>query len=96
MFNPPHPGQILKELYLKPLELTVTDVASSIGVARKNLSRLINGKAGISSAMALRLAAAFTNTEPQYWLNLQQQYDVWQTKQSVDTSCVKVLFRLSA
>jgi len=96
MFNPPHPGKILKELYLEPLELTVTNAAESLGVTRKTLSYLLNEKAGISSAMAIRLAAAFTNTEPQYWLNLQQQYDLWQAKQLVDTSHVKVLLRLSA
>lgn len=96
MFNPPHPGKILKELYLEPLGVTITNAADSLGVARKTLSRLLHEKAGISSVMAIRLAAAFTNTEPQYWLNLQQQYDVWQAKQHVDTSHVKILLRLSA
>jgi addiction module HigA family antidote len=96
MFNPPHPGIILKELYLEPLNLTVTEAAESLGVTRKTLSFLINGKSNISSPMAIRLSAAFKNTNPEYWLNLQQQYDLWHLRNSIDTSHVKILFRRSA
>ncbi len=76
MHNPPHPGEILKELYLEPLELTISEVAKGIGVSRKSLSELINGKFGVSPDMAIRLAKAFATT-PESWLNLQQQYDLW-------------------
>lgn len=96
MFNPPHPGSILKELYLEPLNLTVTEASLSLGVTRKTLSFLINEKCSISSNMAIRLAAAFLNTNPEYWLNLQQQYDIWNAKKSVDVSHVKILLRKSA
>ncbi len=76
MHNPPHPGEILKELYLGPLHLTISTVAKGIGVSRKSLSELVNGKFGISPGMAIRLAIAFSTT-PESWLNLQQQYDLW-------------------
>ena len=76
MFNPPHPGEILKQDYLVPLNLTVTEVAAGLGVARKNLSAIINGHAGISPEMAIRLSKAF-NTTPLLWLNMQKEYDLW-------------------
>lgn len=78
-FNPPHPGEILKVDYLEPLELTVTDAATGLGIARKNLSAIINGKAGISAEMAVRLSEAF-DTTPDLWLNLQANYDLWKVK----------------
>lgn len=75
MKNPPHPGQILKGLYLEPLELSITYVAKGLGVTRKTLSQLINGHHGITPDMALRLSEAF-NTTPQVWLNMQQNFDL--------------------
>ena len=96
MFNPPHPGSILKELYLEPLNLTVTEASLSLGVTRKTLSFLTNEKSNISSAMAIRLSVALPNTSPEYWLNLQQQYDIWNAKKSIDVSNVKILHRMSA
>jgi addiction module HigA family antidote len=92
MHNPPHPGEILKELYLEPLGLTVTEAASGLQVTRKTLSQLINGRAGVSPEMALRLAKAF-GTTPESWLNLQQQYNLWEVEKGVDTSHVKVFLR---
>jgi len=74
--SPPHPGEILQELYFEPLKLTVTNAAERLLISRPNLSAIINGKAGISPAMALKLARAF-NTTPHYWLNLQANYDLW-------------------
>lgn len=79
MKNPPHPGQILKGLYLEPLELSITEAAEGLGVSRKTLSQLINGHFGITPDMALRLAEAF-NTTPQLWLNMQQNYDLRQAQ----------------
>ena len=96
MFNPPHPGSILKELYLEPLNLTVTEASISLGVTRKTLSFLTNEKSNISSTMAIRLSVALPNTSPEYWLNLQQQYDIWNAKKSIDVSHVKILHRMSA
>ena len=82
MHNPPHPGEILKELCLEPLELSVTRAAAALGVSRKTLSSILNGRAGISPEMALRLAKAF-DTTPESWLNQQMRYDLWVTEQSV-------------
>ena len=76
MHNPPHPGEVLKKLGLEPLNLTVTEAARSLGVSRKNLSGILNGRAGISPEMALRLSIAF-DTSAESWLNQQLQYDLW-------------------
>ncbi len=80
MHNPPHPGEVLKELCLEPLGVTVTDAAKALGVSRKTLSTVINGRAGISPEMAIRLSIAF-DTSAESWLNQQTQYDLWQAEQ---------------
>jgi antitoxin HigA-1 len=80
MFNPPHPGEIIRELCLKPLGISVTDAAKALGVSRKSLSELLNGKSGVSAEMAIRLSIAF-NTSAESWLYQQAQYDLWETKQ---------------
>ncbi len=81
MHNPPHPGTILKGLYLDGAGLSVTQAAEALGVSRKTLSQIVNGHAGISAQMATLLAQGFPTTTPQLWLNLQQQYDLWQVSQ---------------
>lgn len=80
MHNPPHPGEVLRELCLEPLNLTVTEAASALGVSRKTLSSILNGRAGISAEMAVRLSIAF-DTTAESWLNQQMQYDLWQAEQ---------------
>ena len=92
MHNPPHPGEVLKELCIEPLELTVTAAAEGLGVTRKTLSAILNGRAGISPEMAIRLSKAF-NTSAESWLNQQMQYDLWQAKRALRNVKVK---RLSA
>ena len=82
MHNPPHPGEILKELCLEPLGVSVTRAAEALGVSRKTLSSILNGRAGISPEMAIRLSKAF-GTTPESWLNQQMQYDLWVTEQSI-------------
>ena len=81
MFNPPHPGEIIKELCLEPLGLTITRAAEALGVSRKTLSAILNGRAGISPEMAIRLSIAF-ETSAESWLNQQIQYDLWKARQS--------------
>ena len=76
MHNPPHPGEIIRTLCLKPLGLTVTEAAEALGVSRKTLSAILNGRAGISPEMAVRLSIAF-GTSSESWLNQQTQYDLW-------------------
>lgn len=82
MHNPPHPGEIIKELCLEPLGLSVTDAAKGLGVTRKALSELINGHSGISPEMAIRLEQAFGSTA-ETWLKMQLEYDLWQARQRV-------------
>lgn len=80
MYNPPHPGEILRALCLKPLGLSVTDASKALGVSRKTLSSILNGRAGISPEMAVRLSIAFDTTS-ESWMNQQVQYDLWQAEQ---------------
>ena len=81
MHNPPHPGEILKSLCLDPLGLTVTEAAEALGVSRKTLSSILNGRSGISPEMAVRLSIAF-DTSAESWLNQQTQFDLWHAEQS--------------
>jgi len=80
MHNPPHPGEVIREFCLEPLNLSVTEAAKALGVSRKTLSAILNGRAGISPEMAIRLSIAF-DTTPESWLNQQIQYDLWNAKQ---------------
>lgn len=75
MHNPPHPGEVLRELCLDPLGLSVTQAARALGVSRKTLSSILNGRAGISPEMAVRLSIAFSTTA-ESWLRQQVQYDL--------------------
>ena len=80
MYDPPHPGEILRELCLEPLGISVTRAAKALDVSRKTLSAILNGRAGISPEMAIRLSLAF-DTSPESWLNQQAQYDLWVARQ---------------
>jgi len=88
MYDPPHPGEVLMETYLGPLELTVTEAAKMLGIGRQALSSIISGHTGVSVSMAVKLAKA-CNTTPQMWLNMQQLYDLWQARKAVDTTHVR-------
>lgn len=83
MHNPPHPGEIIREMCLEPIGLTVTDTAKALKVTRKTLSSILNGRSGISPEMALRLSKVFGRT-PEGWMRLQLQYDLWKAEQSLD------------
>jgi antitoxin HigA-1 len=89
MHNTPHPGEFIREICLEPLNLTVTEAARQLGVTRKSLSELLNGKVGISTEMALRLAKAF-NTTPESWLTQQMNYDLSEAKQKKEKIEVEV------
>ena len=91
MHNPPHPGEVLRDLCLEPLELTITDAAAALGVSRKTLSAILNGRAGISPEMAIRLSIAF-DTTPESWLNQQSQYDLWVARQESPKMKVQKLY----
>jgi len=81
MFNPPHPGETIKEDVLPALGLTVTEAAEQLGVARVTLSRMINGHAAISADMAIRLAQ-WLGGSAEIWLRLQLQYDLWHAEKN--------------
>ena len=88
MQNPPHPGEIVREECLDPLDLTVTRAAEGLGVTRQALSDLVNGHAGVSVEMAIRLSKAF-GPSPETWLGMQMAYDLWQARDRGDTLTVE-------
>jgi antitoxin HigA-1 len=90
MYNPPHPGEVIRDLCLEPLGLSVTQAAEALGVTRKALSELLNCHAGISPAMALRLEKAFGRSA-ESWMALQQQYDLWLARRAVKLTKVRRL-----
>jgi addiction module HigA family antidote len=81
LHNPAHPGEVLRELVLDPLGLTLTQVAENLNVSRKTLSKVINGRGAITPEMAVRLEMAFTNPSVDHWLKLQNAYDLWWARQ---------------
>jgi len=81
MHNPPHPGEVLRELCIEPMGLSITEVAEALGVSRKTLSSILNGHAGISPDMTVRLSLAF-GTSSESWLNQQAQYDLWEAEKT--------------
>ena len=87
---PVHPGEILKEMYLDPLTITLTALADNLGVARKTVSQLVNGHMGVSAEMALRLGKAF-NTTPELWLNIQRNFDLWQAGSKIKVTHIRSL-----
>lgn len=89
MYNPAHPGTMLKEMVLADLGITVSEAAEKLDVDRTTLSRLLNGHIAVSVDMALRLAKAL-GTTPNFWLNMQQNYDLAPArKRSIDLSRVR-------
>lgn len=90
MHNPAHPGEVIKEFCLDPLGLTVTESAKALGVSRKALSTLLNGRSGISPEMAMRLGLAFKTT-PESWMIQQAQYDLWVAEKNCKKLKVKCL-----
>ena len=88
MFNPPHPGELLKVGYIDELKISVSKVALMLGVSRKTIYDIINEKTSITPAMALRISKAF-NTEAEFWLNLQMKYDLFNAMQTTNQDDVK-------
>jgi addiction module HigA family antidote len=81
MYNPPHPGRMLKEA-LENVPTTVTDFAAHIGVSRVTLSRVLNCRAGITPEMSIKLSEAFGQDSPDIWFKMQNAYDFWQASQA--------------
>ncbi len=78
--KPTHPGELFLEDVIRPLGLTITQVASNLGISRKALSEFINQRANLSAEMAIRIATA-TNTSPESWMLMQSKLDLWRVLQ---------------
>ncbi len=83
--NPSHPGEVLKELYLDPLEMSSIALAKRLNVPRTRIERLVKGETSLTADTAMRLATFFGNT-PEFWMNLQRAYDLAKARESVDVS----------
>ncbi len=90
MYNPPHPGGVVRRQCLDPLGLSVTRAAQGLGVTRQALSDLVNEKAGISVETAFRLSKAF-GSSPETWLGMQMAYDLWQARPRAEHLTVEKL-----
>lgn len=98
MYDPAHPGKLIRETLEGIREetgqkLTIDEVALGLGTTRKNLSAIINGKQGVSPVMAIKLSAAFTNTSPEFWLRVQESYDLAQARKKVDTDTIRIFWK---
>ena len=95
MYNPLHPGEFIKDVYLKPLNVSPRSVALKLHVSPSTFSRLLNGKSAISPEMALRLSKCLGRT-PESWLAMQDNYNLWHVKTEVDLSNIQPLVAISA
>ncbi|ORU94277.1 MAG: transcriptional regulator [Cycloclasticus sp. symbiont of Poecilosclerida sp. N] len=90
MYNPPHPGEFIREVYLKPLKISYRSVALKLHVVPSTFNRLIQGQSNISSEMALRLSKTLGRS-PESWLAMQSNYNLWQAKQHLNLDEVEKL-----
>lgn len=90
MYDPPHPGEFIREVYLEELQISSRTVAAKLKVAPSTFTRLLNGKSGVTPEMALRLSKTLGRS-PESWLAMQNNYDLWQTRQSFNIDEVEKL-----
>ncbi len=90
MYNPPHPGEMLKNIYLPDYKLSISALALKLGISRKHLSNIINCKVPVTTEVALKLAKCF-GTSAEIWLREQVAYDLWQARQYVNLDNVDVV-----
>ena len=96
MHNPPHPGEFIRETYIEPFDISIRSLAESLGVAASTLARIVSERSAVSPEMALRLSKALGRT-PESWLAMQDNYDLWQARQSANLSTVqKIEFEATA
>lgn len=91
MYNPPHPGEFIKETYLEPLNISLRTAAFKLNVSPSTFSRLVKGEADISPQMALRLSKAFGRT-PESWMLMQSNFELWKARQYVNLDLVSVIY----
>ncbi|PJD91603.1 MAG: addiction module antidote protein, HigA family [Legionella sp.] len=89
--NPPHPGEFIKETYIKPLDISLRKVALDLDVAPSTFSRLIKGESDLSPEMALKLSKAFGRT-PESWMQMQTNYELWKARQRVNLDRVHIIY----
>jgi len=95
MHNPPHPGAFIEDIYLAPNNISRRELALRLGVAASTLHRLLNETSGVSPEMALRLSKALGRS-PESWLAMQDNYDLWQARQTVNLENIqKIEFTLA-
>lgn len=90
-YNPPHPGEFIRETYIEPLNISLRKVAQDLGVAPSTFSRLVNGESDISPEMALRLSRAFGRS-PESWMQMQADHELWKAKKRIDLKQVKIIY----
>jgi addiction module HigA family antidote len=95
MFNPPHPGRIVKSA-LDAIPMSVTDFAAHIGVSRVTLSRVLNGRAAITPEMSIKLSQAFGQDQPDIWFFMQNDYDFWQSSHKKRKPIRPLKFKVAA
>lgn len=92
---PSHPGSILKNHYLEPLGISVTDLAKELRLSRKTVSKILNERSAVTTDVALRLSRAF-DTTPELWLNLQRNYDLWHTaNETTDWQTIEPILKIA-
>lgn len=91
MYNPPHPGEFIKETYIKPLKVSLRMAALKLNVSPSTFSRLIKGKSDISPEMALRLSKVFGRS-PESWMRMQANYELWRARQKVNLDSVGIIY----
>jgi addiction module HigA family antidote len=90
LYNPPHPGEFIREVYLDPLEISCRTVAAKLKVSPSTLARLLSGQSSVTPEMALRLSKTLGRS-PESWLTMQSNYDLWQVRQRLDLDEVETL-----
>ena len=90
MHNPPHPGEVIKGLWLDPMGISIAAASRALGISRKTLSKIINGNGSVTPEMAVRLSIAL-GSSPESWIGHQVTYDLWQVEQHINELHVKPL-----
>ncbi|ADJ29468.1 HigA family addiction module antitoxin [Nitrosococcus watsonii] len=88
MYNPPHPGEFVRQVYMEPFGITGRTLAAKLGVSPSTLNRLLQGNSGVSPEMALRLSKTLGRS-PESWLSMQDSYNLWQVKRTVNLDTVE-------
>jgi addiction module HigA family antidote len=91
---PSHPGEILKDMFISERNLTITEVAKGLNMARANLSAVINGHMGVSPELAVKLSEAFGNTA-QFWINLQNNYELWHAERKINRASIQHFHKIA-